>query len=430
MNVTLSRALFLAGSRHRNPSLDSQQRFLLETEWLPASQLRQVQFDRLKAFLTHVAAKSPYYRKLFSGIGFSPTDLSSVTQLSEIPVTTKATLIRNNAEVHTPSHQGRYFLAETSGTSGSALEFRKSELWDSTVRAHMYRSYDWYGVRPWERNGYLWGYNIAPSQAKKVAMLDALQNRFRLFSYDRHAVLRFAEQLASAAFISGYSSMIHEVAKVMLEEGLDTVPLKLVKGTSETILDAYRDSSKRAFNRTITSEYGSAESGLIAFECPSGSMHINVESVVLEVGDEGDAIVTNLVSHSFPIVRYSLGDAIRLSDSYCACGRQHPILAEVAGRRGGIVFGLTRSFPALTFYYVFKNIALQDKMLLNYRAVQETRGSCRVLIEGEDSQDVRSAVHREAVKYFGNDLSINLEFVSGMPVGGRKAQYFTTMLDS
>jgi phenylacetate-CoA ligase len=59
----------------------------------------------------------------------------------------------------------------------------------------MYRGYAWHDVKPWERNGYLWGYNFSFKRKLKVRVLDELQNRFRLFSYDEKEIEKFLIKL-------------------------------------------------------------------------------------------------------------------------------------------------------------------------------------------------------------------------------------------
>jgi phenylacetate-CoA ligase len=270
----------------------------------------------------------------------------------------------------------------------------------------------------------LWGYDIAPSRARKVRLLDSLQNRFRLFRYDGESIASFAKKLHSAVFLSGYSSMVYEVAKAMNERGFEAPRLRMVKGTSEMILDVYQAEAMEAFGRKIVSEYGAAEAGLIAFECPAGSMHINIEDVVLETAGDGSAIVTNLASDSFPIIRYQLGDVITLGDAPCPCGRAHPVLKEVVGRRGGSVVGISGRYPALTFYYVFKNIAINNGILLNYRVIQEEPGLCTIMIEHRHSAPHEPLVREQLKKYFVDDVAFDIRYVSEFARGGRKAQYF------
>lgn len=99
-----------------------------------------------------------------------------------------------------------------------------------------------------------------------------------------------------------------------------------------------------------------------------------MENVYVEVID-GEIVVTNLLSRSFPIIRYKLGDAVVLAspDYKCPCGRNHPVVLDVCGRIGKNILGKTSKYPSLTFYYVFKNIAIQDGITLNYQARQDRK---------------------------------------------------------
>ena len=93
--------------------------------------------------------------------------------------------------------------------------------------------------------------------------------------------------------------MIYEVAKYI--NSLKVKPkfnLKLIKGTSETILPQYKTEIKNTFGIQIVSEYGATESGIIAFECPHGKLHINMEGVIVEEIDN-EIVVTNLQMTSF-----------------------------------------------------------------------------------------------------------------------------------
>lgn len=426
MNPSIAKALFEFGAKLRNPSLFHQYESLKESEWWSFEALNELQLNRTRRLLVHAKEKSPFYKQRFKAAGFEPEKLSSLDELRSVEPVSKADLIEYNAQIHTGMHKAKCRLAETSGTSGEALAFLRNEEWDSANRALMMRSYDWYGVKPWDPNGYLWGYNTKFVQSQKTKFLDDLQNRFRIFRYTRAEVMRFANKLESAAFISGYSSMIYEVAKALIEMNLDPVPLKMVKGTSEMILDVYQPVAERAFGTRIVSEYGAAEAGLIAFECPSGNMHVNVENVVLETDEFGDLLVTNLSSFSFPIIRYRLGDSVTLSNSTCACGRKHMTINDIAGRRGATVLGHSGSYPALTFYYVFKNLALQKNILLNYKASQSSQGAVELIIEGERNSVYTSEINKELHKYFGQDILFRVRFVDQFSLETKKTQYFVS----
>lgn len=424
MNSTLARVVFETGAKLRNPTLFDQYDYLKSTEWLSRQKLEEIQLENASKFLTFAGKYSPYYKECFNKVGFKPSGMSDVAELKALPEINKATLIRENSAIHATSLAEKLSLAETSGTSGEALAFYRNERWDSMNRAALMRSYDWYGVKPWDQNGYLWGYNIGRSQARKIRILDAIQNRFRLFRYSEAEIKHFCRKLSNANFLSGYSSMVYEVAKRINELNLGPLPLKLVKGTSEMILDAYHTESVEAFGRKITSEYGAAESGLIAFECPEGGIHINIENIILEENSDGDLLVTNLVSHSFPIIRYRLGDMVTLARGECTCGRKHPLIQSIVGRKGANVIGLEGTYPALTFYYVFKNLALESNILLNYKAVQDFKGKVDIFIEGEANYQFEKDINHQLKKYFRDDVFFRIIYLEQLPIEMKKRQYF------
>jgi phenylacetate-CoA ligase len=186
----------------------------------------------------------------------------------------------------------------------------------------------------------------------------------------------------------------------------------MIKGTSEKIYDSYQEEVKQAFGLKIISEYGAAEAGIIAFECPCGNMHINIENVIVEE-ENGEIIVTNLLSRSFPIIRYKLGDNIILSKSgfKCECGKNHPVIIDVLGRTGKKIIGYKHVYPSLTLYYVFKNMALNHNATLNYQAIQNERGHIILNIEQHCDSKIENYLRHELYKYFSNVLPFIFEII-------------------
>jgi len=426
----------MIGAKIRNPSLWGVYQELKESEFSPPEELLRLQLEKAKEFLCFAGKNSPYYRVLFQDIGFTPENIQCIEDVRKIPICDKKILIGENEKIHAQYFFPKKFEAETSGTSGAALKFSKNERWDSTNRATMMRAYDWYGVKPWEVNGYLWGFNISGINAYKVKILDFLQNRRRLFNYQPEEILPFARFLKKASFLTGYSSMIYEIAKAINKAGEyspdDFKKLKLVKGTSESILEVYRKEVLEAFGIRMTSEYGAAEAGLIAFECPAGKLHVNIENIILETNEQNEAIVTNFSSHSFPIIRYNLGDIVELDKAggVCECGRAHPTIKSLSGRKGASVYGNSNIFPALTFYYVFKNIALESNVFLNYQAFQHEKGTVYLKIEQYWDDEANKHVLAQLQEYFGSDLCVEIEWgATIVSDGNKKTQYFNTTLD-
>ncbi len=428
MTFSFAKVVFWLGARMRNPSLKRIYDELKKQESLSLSDLQALQLNKLRKLLQLAYDYCEYYRDLFDSLNLHPRDIQTLEDLKRIPTISKQTLITENHRIHTTFPFKKRMLAETSGTSGEALEFYRNEEWDSQNRANVMRNYDWYGVNVWDKNGYFWGYNLDRKRSWKIRLLDWLQNRSRIFRYDDTSISEFARNLNGARYLSGYSSMIYQVAKKVNQLGLRVDSLKMVKGTSEMILEAYQPAVRQAFGRKMISEYGAAEAGLIAFECPEGRMHINMESVIVETDENNEIIITNLASLSFPIIRYRLGDCVTLSEEPCECGRSHPVIKDIMGRKGSSIKGKQQEYPALTFYYVFKNIAIETGVLINYKARQDKRGEVLITLEGESNDLWQALISTEMKKYFGDDLDYTLRYTSKFEQQVKKQQYFESFL--
>ncbi len=413
MNSIFAQIIWNTGKTLRNPGFKKNYNFLKESEAYDLKEIEELQFRLARETLCRAFDNSEFYKEKFLKVSFIPEkDFKCLQDIIKIPTITKTELIHHAGKVHDPEYRGKVFPSETSGSTGQSLKFKKDENWDSFNRASRAIGFSWYGVKPWERNGYLWGYNFSKSEKVKTKLLDILQNRFRIFSYDDSEILNFAEILRSAEYLCGYSSMIYEIAKGINRNPKIQKPLnlKMICGTSEKIYESYQDEAVKAFGRRIIGEYGAAEAGIIAFECPHGSLHINMAGVLVEE-EEGEIIVTNLVARSFPIIRYKLGDYIKLKDRSfeCPCGMKHRVIEDVIGRVGKVVYGRNGKYPSLTFYYVFKNLAVNNNIELNYQAEQFTKGEIVLKIEQRLSPVWRTFLDKELQKYFVSDITFRVE---------------------
>lgn len=431
----IHKIIYLFGATARNTGLFSTYRFLKHTENWCISDLRELQLKKLKRLIGDAYSNTVYYRRLLDEAGLKPGDIASLDDLERIPTLDKKTIRNRRKDLRNQSIKKLYF-AETSGSTGEPLCFYKNLEWDNGTRAAQLRGYSWYNIKPWERNGYLWGYANSAKGKIKTAISDQLMNRFRLFSYQEDEIARFAKKLEHASYLEGYSSMIYEIAREINRTEQGPYRMQMVKGTSEKIYDAYQNEVRKAFGTKMISEYGAAETGLIAFECPSGKMHVAMENVIVEEVD-GEAVVTNLNSFSMPIIRYRLGDYIELDHTAdCTCGMQHMILQDVLGRVGKTIYGANGMYPSLTFYYVFKNYALETGEMLNYQVMQDTKGELLVLLEERHSEAHLTKLREQFFKYFRDDMTIQikqgvvrqdyngkyLDFISNLAVGSENGR--------
>lgn len=421
----LYKYIYLVIIAMRNPSLFRILKELKKSQKWSYAQLKSYQHERLIALLNHAYKYVPFWQDLFDR---NPPDLSQPSELilKQLPIITKSDLIEKNMEMHSTYRFGKMIKGKTSGSTGQPLVFNKNEKWDSTNHASILRGYSWYQVNTWQKSGYLWGYRFRGFQKWETRIVDLFLNQFRLFSYDDKAIQIFTKKLRNATYLHGYTSVIAKVATQINKMGITiNWQPKMIKYTSEKPNSGDLEAIEKAFGGHAISEYGSAESGLISFECPHGTHHINMESVIIEE-ENGEILVTNLNSLSFPIIRYKLGDLIKLGPvKKCACGLHTETLLEVTGRVGKPIYGKQKIYPSLTFYNVFKILNRDYHLPISYQIIQNQKGSIQVNMEESLSQHDLKRVDTIFREYFKDDMQISYFPEAEIPQNGKRKDFIS-----
>ncbi len=134
------------------------------------SQERVLEFrdQRLRAFIKHCAETVPYYRQLFAEAGLNPERVRTLSDLSALPVLTKATVQSRDTEMLSEAIRPRErILMHTSGTTGGGLRFAVTtaavhEQWAVWSR---YRQVHGLGLNVWQ--GYFAGRSVVPLAQKR-----------------------------------------------------------------------------------------------------------------------------------------------------------------------------------------------------------------------------------------------------------------------
>ena len=119
-----------------------------EYEMLPREQLEALQLERLQATLAQ-AGKSPYYGGTFAKLGIKPQDLTHISQIRDLPFTTKEDLRGNYPYGFlTVPRDELVRLHCSSGTTGNPTEIfhNRHDLasWANLVARSLYAA----GARP------------------------------------------------------------------------------------------------------------------------------------------------------------------------------------------------------------------------------------------------------------------------------------------
>ncbi|SDA29373.1 phenylacetate-CoA ligase [Nitrosospira sp. Nsp18] len=93
----ISSLVFPLHERIKNHSSVAVRKEMELSQWWDTRRLEAFQFAKLQRLLTHVEAHVPYYRNLFTSIGFKASHVRSLADLARLPLLDKPK-IRANTE--------------------------------------------------------------------------------------------------------------------------------------------------------------------------------------------------------------------------------------------------------------------------------------------------------------------------------------------
>lgn len=131
--------------------------------------------------------------------------------------------------------------------------------------------------------------------------------------------------------------------------GMDLWQPRLVFLTYTFPSRLYRRQIAAVFRAPLISSYGSTETGHVFMECDAGRLHQNVEHCRVDFlpwlrrhggPRRGRILVTVFHNPWFAVLRFDIGDVVRLADGGpCRCGRREGLaLRAVEGRVGDVTF--------------------------------------------------------------------------------------------
>lgn len=320
-------------------------------------------------------------------------------------------LYRKNPEQFSTNLRKIYRLRPTSGSTGTPKKVVVSKEMLQAKRISYLKMLHWYNLKRSDREVYIGGdvYNL------KTKIYYFFKNKIYLtsFNIDKENARRYIKVInrTKPKIIFSYPHALRVILNYADELKLPVFPPKLVFTSAENLTPEIAQIIKHHFPEThLANEYWSTE-GNIGVTCPEGNIHVDEDTVMIEVDNPdddgvGDLLLTNLFSYDFPIIRYPLGDRIKLSDKHCKCGRKTKVIEKIVGRKGDYYYrpdGRSISYldtrvakfndnAVILFQLIY--LKKEDRMLLRYIP---KKGGNKLNKEG-------------LVKYFKKHLDIDLTF--------------------
>ncbi len=333
-----------------------------------ADALERRRSQRLAALLAAAAEASPFYRRVLKGRD------PARTRLHDLPIVRKSELMARFSDWVTdprlelealraftadPSRiadpfLGRYVVWESSGSSGEPGVFVQDAsamaVYDALEALRRPRPQrlerlldPWYLSETIAFVGATQGHfasTVSTERLRRVNPLLTAHLREVSFLQPTDQLVAELDELAPSV-LSTYPSAAVLLAEERLAGRSRLAPKEVWTG-GETLSPSMRRFVQAAFACPLVDSYGASEFLALAFECRCGRLHLNSDWAILEsVDDKGrpmpagelgaTALLTNLANRVQPLIRYDLGDRVRMLARPCECGSHLPAI-EVQGR--------------------------------------------------------------------------------------------------
>lgn len=313
---------------------------------LSREEAERFQVERFNKIWENALRDVPFYRS-WANEHDLPDHISSLSELQEFPVLTKALIVERQDEIFTDNKGNTIENAySTGGTTGTPTRYPKGDGETEVGYANSYTTRGWWNIQPFDSYVHVWGHShlfgngLLPKIKRQIQ--DMLVNSTRVNAYnmtdealDSHAktIIR-----RNPAYLVGYTSALFKIARRIQALGLDTSGLTRMRAiivTAETVTRADVDIISSVFGAPVAIEYGAAETGVIAHSRESSwPLHVLWRSYVVTVRSDSTMLVTTLEDRLFPLINYSIGDTAEGGD---VVGGNALTLGAVTGRAQDVV---------------------------------------------------------------------------------------------
>ena len=422
---------------------------LTESQWMSRDELISKQWELLRRTVNKAAREVPYYRKMYSRIGWDfDNPYFSYKDFLSLPKIEKKDVRDHLSEFLNPNYSGRITAGSTSGSTGEALTLYYSGEHESYSEAARWRAKAWWDIQPGSPQIAIWGRPYTGGRDRLSQKVKSYCMNFLIFSaFDIRAdsikgiwggICHFKPLI-----IYGYPSAIFILAEFIQQNRLsaDKLGIKVIMITAESCSSYQRLLIEKIFGCKTANEYGCSETGGFVYECPHGSWHISSELTFIEFldqdgnpvspGDQGEIFLTHLRNDYMPLIRYRVGDIGSPLSGTCGCGRGLPLMEISVAKESEVICLINGEiYSSEIFDYI--NLAVMKacpSSILQFRVTQKTVDLFEVeVVPGAESAGRAEELFKNLMKkQLGANIKVHFKRVSNIkrdPSG--KLRYFVS----
>jgi phenylacetate-CoA ligase len=302
---------------------------------------RRYQETWLRALVAHAWRKAPGVRRRMDAAGLRPADLRTLEGLDRLPVLGKAAM---------PD------LQRADPPFGGFCTVRPEDLhWVFVSPGPIYEPFDRRERSPWRTEISAFAGGFRPGDVVLNTFLYHLTPAAHLIDRglarlgctvvptgpgNAEVQVKTMVDLRATGYV-GTPSFLMTILKHAAERGVK-LPLEVAHVGAEALPESLRRTFEREHGILTRQSFGTADLGIVAYECREGAgMHV-MDDAVFEIcdpqtgvpvpaGEVGEIVCT--VNHrTYPMIRFGTGDLSVVTEAPCPCGRTSPRMLGWRGR--------------------------------------------------------------------------------------------------
>ncbi|PPI55359.1 phenylacetate--CoA ligase family protein [Rathayibacter toxicus] len=387
-----------------------------------SSDLRsQWQLEQLRALVDHAFSTKPFYRELYTEVGYELGAIRSWSDFESLPTTSKKTMV--DAGFSEACAGGVLHSARTSGSNGMNLTIYQDDESVSYRHLRYMRHCELLMGRALSERDLRYGIYFAAER------YTSLLGDYRFVTVSQEAPPSvLASHLSSLrpALLLSFPSYLQRLAATGIK--LDDLDVLAVGTNSERSSVEERNTLSREFGIPVLDEYSSEEMSLIAYECRERRYHLVEDSGYFElsgVDDQGYGrlVGTSLGNRAMPFIRYEQGDLLRIDPLWvCGCGSTFRTIDSFRGREDELMKdGDTGFVPADAILGLCdETLVERGSNILEYQIVQVARDRVDLRVKlidprkGLDNSYVRNFSDRFPLLFRSVNVKVHVEEVKAM----------------
>jgi phenylacetate-CoA ligase len=311
-----------------------------ERETMSAGARERYQASWLASLLEHAWTHAPGVRRRLEAAGLAPKDFRSTDDLARLPV------IRKNAmpdlQKADPPFGGFCTvpvakLRKIFMSPGPIFEPMGPELSGFHAETGLFAG----GFRPGDVVLNTFAYALTPAAHELDESLNLIGCAVVPTGVGQTEIqVGVAKSVGATGFVGTPSFLMTILAKAK-EMGVGRLPFQVAQVGAEPFTESMRRELQDAHGIMARQGFGTADTGMLAYECAEASgMHL-LEDAITQVcdpttgeplpnGQIGELVAT-VHNRTYPMIRFSSGDLTVITDEPCRCGRTS---ARMLGWRG------------------------------------------------------------------------------------------------